>query len=271
MGLIDSHAHLTAEPLDSDVDGVLGRAVRAGVDQVISVGVDLKDSQRALAWARRDERVLAAIGIHPHEAAKPTSEDWTRLAELAADPVVVAVGETGLDYHYDLADRSVQQAVFERQLELAAASGKPVVIHCREAHGDTMAILKASGLAGKRVVFHCFSGTRSQARDIADHGWRVSFTGVVTFKNAGDLPSIAADYPIGQLMIETDSPFLSPTPVRHVKPNEPAHLIHIARFLADLRGMRMDEFIERTADATRAFFNLPDAHRREMPPPGGTR
>ncbi len=257
MGLIDSHAHLTAEPLDWNVDDVLGRATDAGVERVISVGTDARDSQQVIALARRDDRVHPTVGIHPHEAANALEEDWTKLSELATDPAVVAIGETGLDYHYDYADRATQRSVFERQLELAKRTAKPVVIHCREAHDDTVAALRAAGLAGAKVVFHCFSGTQEEARDIADHGWRISFTGVVTFKNAGELHPIAAAYPLDLLMIETDSPFLSPEPVRHIKPNEPAHVVHIARFLAELRGMEFGDIVMCTSEATRAFFDLP--------------
>lgn len=256
MGLIDSHAHLTAEPLLAEVDAVLDRASAAGVDHVIAIGTDMTDAQRVIRLARSDRRVSAAIGIHPHEAGKVTDADWEQFERLMASPVVVALGEMGLDYHYDFADRCTQRAVFEQQLKLVSSTDRPIVIHNREAHDDTVAILKVGGFAGRKVVFHCFTGSSTEAADVADHGWRISFTGVVTFKNSKALQSIAAAYPIDQLMVETDSPYLSPVPVRSRRPNEPAYLVHTARFLAAQRDMDYDAFAARTAANTRTFFGL---------------
>jgi len=258
MGLIDSHAHLIGGPLEADIDGVLARAQSAGVEHVISIAVNMTEARRVLELARGDARVSPALGIHPHKAGNVTDEDWLCFAALRDDAAVVAFGEMGLDYHYDFADRKTQQRVFERQLELVAPTGRPIVIHAREAHDDTVAILQAAGYDGRDVVFHCFTGTPSEASNIAHHGWRLSFTGVVTFKNARELQAIATEYPLDQLIIETDSPFLSPVPVRNVKPNEPAHLVHTAGFLANLRRMDYDDFVRQTAENTRAFFKLPD-------------
>lgn len=256
MGLIDSHAHLTSDALAEQTPAVLDRAAVAGVDFVITIGVDLDDAERALTLSRSDDRVFAAMGVHPHEAGKVADGDWSRYERLASDPGIVAIGEMGLDYHYDFADRSAQREVFARQLEIARPLDKPIVIHSREAHEDTVAVLRDNGYTDRRVVFHCFTGSETEAAEIAANGWRISFTGVVTFKNAAPLRDIAAAYPIDQLMVETDSPYLSPVPVRNVRPNEPAHIAHIARFLADLRGTDYDEFVEQTSANTRAFFGL---------------
>lgn len=257
MGLIDSHAHLTSQPLADAVPEYLDQAVAAGVDHVISIGVDIADAENVIELARGDDRVSAAFGIHPHEAGKVSDDDWTRYECLLSDPSVVALGEMGLDYHYDFADRATQRSVFERQIEIASTRNLPVIIHSREAHQDTIAMLEAGGCVGRQIVFHCFTGTEAEAAEIADNGWRISFTGVVTFKNALELQRIAVAYPLDRLMIETDSPYLSPAPVRHVRPNQPAHVAHIAAFLSKLRDIPYEDLVEKTADNTRAFFNIP--------------
>ncbi len=256
MGLIDSHAHLTADVFDVSSDDLLDRACEAGVDHVISVGTDVSDARRVIDLATESSRVSAAVGIHPHEAGKVAGDDWSRLPELLADPVVVAAGEMGLDYHYDFADRGAQFAAFEEQLALASPTSLPIIIHCREAHSDTLAILETAGYRNRKVVFHCFTGTAREAAEIRDRGWRLSFTGVITFKNAKEVGDIATQYPIDSLMLETDAPYLSPQPVRHVRPNEPAHLVHTARWLAERRGISYDELVEHTVANTRSFFNL---------------
>jgi len=257
MGLIDSHAHLTFPELRDRVDEVLLRCREAGVGQVVTVGTDLADATAAVALARHYAgRVFAAIGFHPHEAAKVSDDDLQAMARLWADPLVVAVGEMGLDYHYDFSPRQTQQRVFRSQLELAKASGKPVVIHAREAFEDTVALLVEQGYRDQRVVFHCFTGTVEEAAVIARHGWRISFTGIVTFKNSRALQQIAKAYPAEKMMVETDSPYLSPVPLRSQRPCEPSFVAHTARFLAELRGVPYDQLVEETARNTRAFFGI---------------
>lgn len=258
MGLIDSHAHLTYSPLYDQIDGVLARCAAAGVDGVITVGTSVPDTERGLGLARRFAgRVFVAAGIHPHESGKTSGEDLAALFALWARDDVVALGEMGLDYHYDFSDRAVQHRVFAAQLERAAALDKPVIIHSREALDDTIAALVHGGFEGRRVVFHCFTGTAEEAARIAAHGWRISFTGVVTFKKSQALQAVARNYPAEQLMVETDAPYLSPEPVRHVKPCEPAFVAHTVKFLAGLRGVPVDQHTEETARSTRAFFGLP--------------
>jgi len=254
MGLIDSHAHLTDPCFQNRVGEVLDRAVAAGVDHVISIATDMDDADRVMSLARADTRVSAAIGIHPHQAAKTTEADWARYERMIHNGPLVALGEMGLDYHYNFADRVAQQRVLERQLDIAQPTELPIIIHCREAHDDTVATLRRFGFVDRPVVFHCFTGNSEQAAEIADNGWRISFTGVVTFKNAGELQTIAKDYPLDKLMVETDSPYLSPEPVRRVRPNEPAHMVHTARFLAALRSLTVEELTDRTAANTVSFF-----------------
>jgi TatD DNase family protein len=254
--LIDTHAHLTFDELHRDLAGALARARSAGVSQIITVGTTAADSARAVEIAAAESDVWATVGIHPHEAARATDADLAAVRELGSASKVAAVGETGLDYHYDFSDRSSQQRLFEAQLAIADDLGLPVVIHCREAVKDAVTMLKAAGFEGRPVVFHCFTDTAEEAERIAAHGWRISFTGIVTFKNAQAIQDIARQYPADQLMLETDAPYLSPVPVRSVRPNEPAHLVHTARFLATLRGEDFEGLASRTTANARAFFPL---------------
>ena len=257
MPLIDSHAHLTDEHLIGEVEGVLARAGDAGVGGVITVAQSVADAAGAVELARAYDQVWATAGIHPHEAAKATEEDFVGLGSLLADPAVVACGEVGLDYYHDFVEPPSQRDVLARQLELALKADLPLVIHCREAFDDTIALLAEAGFDGRPVVFHCFSSSPAEAKRVADRGWRLSFTGVVTYQSAADVREVARSYPADLLMIETDAPYLAPKPLRSRFPNEPANLIHTARFLAELRGQPLEEVIEQTAANTRAFFNLP--------------
>jgi TatD DNase family protein len=255
-GIIDTHAHLTMAPLAADVAGVLARAAAAGITHVITVGTDLADSRRAVSLAQAHAPVSAVVGIHPHEAAKVAPDAYAELRALLGQSKVVALGEIGLDYHYDFSDRASQHAVFKAQLDLAADADRPLVIHCREAIDDAVTLLHERGFDGRRVVFHCFTGTRDEARRLADHGWRISFTGVVTFRKSQELQAIAREYPAEQIMLETDAPYLSPEPVRNRRPNEPAFVRHTAEFLAGLRGAPLDAFIAQTTRNAATFFGL---------------
>jgi TatD DNase family protein len=257
MGLIDSHAHLTFPELCDQVGDVLARCAESGVDRVITVGTTLEDSQASVRMAERyPDRVHAAVGIHPHEAEKVSDGDLTEIAGLLTRPGVVAVGEIGLDYYYDNADREVQRDVFARQLEIAASVDRPIVIHAREAVDDVIRLLRDHGFAGRRVVFHCFTGTAEEAARVRARGWWISFAGIVTFKKSEWLQKIAQAYPAEELMVETDAPYLTPEPFRGRMPNEPAHVAHVARFLAELRGVPYEDLVEQTEANTRRFFGL---------------
>lgn len=258
MGLIDSHAHLTDQALFDRVEAVLDRCVADGVERVICIGTDVADARAVIALAKRfPDRISAVVGVHPHEAEKVTDDDLARMDELLADPSVVAFGEIGLDYHYDFADRDRQQEVFARQLRLAAERDLPLVIHCREALEDAAGLMISHGMRDRRVVFHCFTGTQAEAGRLAENGWRISFTGVVTFRSSTDLQQIARAYPSDRLMVETDSPYLAPVPVRGQRPNEPANVVHVVRFLAELRGVSYNTLAEQTRRNTVDFFRLP--------------
>jgi len=256
MGLIDSHAHLTSPKLLAELDAVLARCDEVGVDEIVTIGMNLEDSADAVGLAGRyPGRIYATSGIHPHEAGRVSESDIAGVAAFWGHPGVVAVGEIGLDYHYDFADRAVQRAVFSRQLELAVSKSLPLVIHCREAFDDVIALLCDCGFEGRPVVFHCFSSGPEEAGRLEQHGWRLSFTGVVTFPKSTDIQEVARTYPADRLMLETDAPYLSPVPLRG-KPNEPAHLVHTARFLAELRGESYEEVVEATSRNTSDFFAL---------------
>jgi len=257
LSLIDSHAHLTFPGLGDRVDELLANAADVGVETIITVGTNLEDSRSAVGLAERHwPRVAAAAGVHPHEAEKVSEADIVDMSRLWDHPKVVGFGEMGLDYHYDFADRAVQRSVFAKQLELSSSRHQPLIIHCREALDDTIQLLVDHGYDRRPVVFHCFTGTAEEASLVTNHGWRISFTGIVTFRKSADLQEIVKAYPADRLMLETDSPYLSPEPVRNRRPNEPAYLAHTARFLAELRGVEFETLADQTAQNTRSFFKL---------------
>ncbi len=256
MPLIDTHCHLTSAALSRGLFDVCRRARAAGVARMITVATDAADSRRAVAVADHYHGVSATVGVHPHEAAKVKAGDWRLLRELRHNPSVVAWGEIGLDYHYDFADRKTQQEVFSAQLADVRRTALPVIIHCREAVADVVAMLEDHGFRDRRVVFHCFSGTGDEADAIIDRGWWLSFTGMVTFRNSKDLQDIARRYPLEQLMLETDAPYLSPEPHRKTRPNEPSLLVHTAAFLADLKGVSFAEMEARTTANAELFFGI---------------
>jgi TatD DNase family protein len=225
----DSHAHLDA--CEEPADALVARAREAGVERIVSVGSGLESCLETLAIAARHKGVFAALGIHPHQAADEDADQLAKLRELLADDNAVAVGETGLDYHRDYPPRDRQLVLFERQLELAAELGKPVVIHTRAASDDTAAALDP--FAGT-VVLHCFSVPELLTVALA-RGYYVSFAGNVTYPKAEELREAARAVPADRLLVETDSPYLSPQP-RRGRPNEPANVVHTAAALAEVRG-----------------------------------
>lgn len=256
--LIDSHAHLDLDDYQGDLDAVIARARDAGLVRVVCVGLwrGPGDFGNALALADRDPRFFAAtIGIHPHEAARVPEEDWARHDALARDPRVAAVGETGLDFHYDHSPRDVQEAAFRRSLRTARAAGKPVVIHVREADPACLRVLREEGVPEAGGVIHCFTGDAPAARAYLDLGLYVSVAGIVTFKTAEPIREAVRIVPRDRLLVETDSPFLAPIPFRG-KRNEPAHVLETARKVAELWGAPLEEVAARTAENTRRLFRL---------------
>ena len=256
MNLIDAHCHLTYEPF-ADIDAVIRRSIDAGVTGWITIGTDLADSQKAVELADRFENMFAAVAIHPHNAKSADPSTIAQIKGLAQNKKVVAIGETGLDLHYDFSSPQQQQDSFVRHLEIAKELNLPVVIHSREAFDETMEILEAHESGLKGLVFHCYSGDVRQTKIVLDKGWYISLTGVVTFKNAETTREVAKYVPLDRLMIETDAPYLSPEPMRKQKVNEPALLIHTARFIAGLRGMEFTKFAEAVTATTMQFFLPP--------------
>jgi len=260
MELIDTHCHLTFEQLAGDIDAVVDRSRAAGVVGWLTIGTDPQHNRKAVELANRFENMYVAVGIHPHDAKDVAAHTMAELKELARSDKVVAIGETGLDFHYDFSPRQDQRRVFEAQLEIARELNLPVIIHCREAFDETIDILEQFiGLKGwlKGVVFHCFSGSVQQARIVLDHDFYISFTGVVTFKNAENARQAAKIVPADRLMLETDCPYMSPEPMRKQKINEPALMIHTARFLAELKEMDPAGFARAVTATSKSFFGLP--------------
>ncbi|MEA2734835.1 MAG: TatD DNase family protein [Humisphaera sp.] len=252
--MIDTHCHLTDPRLFEQLDAVLSRAATAGVDRVVTIGIDIEDAMAAIELCERKPQVRCAVGVHPNYSADAVVADVAKLRELQKHPSVVALGEMGLDYHYERATPAHQREIFEAQLQLATEVARPVVIHCREAVDDTLAVMKS--FANVPAVFHCFTGTREEAIKILDAGYLLGFTGVITFKKNDELREIVKLTPIDRLLVETDAPYLTPEPVRNVKTNEPAFVAHTARVAAQVKGMAYEEFDRVVTDNALRFYRL---------------
>ena len=253
--LVDSHAHLDDPKLAADEAGVLDRARAAGVACVLSVGADVASSRAAVALAARHEMVYASVGVHPHEASTVTDDTWRELERLARQPKVVAVGECGLDYFRDLSPRDVQRRVFAHHLALAQSARLPVVVHCRDAYDDCLAILAAECPLPVRGVLHCFQGTADVARRALDLGLHLGIGGSLTFPREEALRRVVATLPLDRLLVETDAPYLTPRPRRGT--NEPAYVRLTAECLAGLLGVSLDRVAETNTANARALFRLP--------------
>ncbi|QMW24298.1 TatD family hydrolase [Sandaracinobacteroides saxicola] len=252
--LIDSHCHLNYPGLVEDAPGVLARAREAGVQAMISIATKRHEWEAVIAGADANPDVYATVGIHPHEADSHPDIDAARLTEAAAHPRVIGIGETGLDYYYDKSDRARQQASFRAHIAAARATGLPLIVHTRDAEADTAAILADEmGQGTFTGVIHCFTASADFAAKALALGFYISLSGILTFKNARDLQGIAKTLPQDRLLVETDAPFLAPVPVRG-KVCEPAHVLHTARFLADLRGQAIDELVAATGANTLRLF-----------------
>jgi len=248
VNLVDSHCHLDDSKFDGDREQTLQRARDAGVDRLLAIGTGNgpPDLEAAIRLAEQYPFIYATVGVHPHEAAKATAETWRRLEELMAQPKVLAIGEIGLDYHYDFSPRPAQIEAFEMQLAIARIAGKPIVIHTREAWADTLERLSSWDFGG---IMHCFTGDAGQARQALDLGFHLSFGGVITFPKAEALREAARLAPEDRILVETDCPYLAPVPHRG-KRNEPAFLVETVRRLAEVRSVTT----ERIAEATSANF-----------------
>jgi TatD DNase family protein len=256
VSLIDSHCHLDSSEFDADRDEVVARALDAGVEHMVAIGTGNgpPDLEAGTRMADRYAPFYATVGIHPHDAAKAGKADFEHLIELLTHPKVVALGEIGLDYHYDFSPRDTQTSVFIHQMEIAAAARKPIVIHTREAWDDTAALLekhwKPHGIGG---IMHCFSGGPVAAKRALDLGFYLSFGGILTFPKALDVQAAAKETPADRILVETDAPFLAPVPKRG-KRNEPALIVHTAQKLADLRGQSLEELGRATSENFRRLL-----------------
>jgi TatD DNase family protein len=284
--LVETHAHLDYPDFANDFDEVLRRATEAGVTRIITIGTSVESSRRAVDLAEKHSNIFAVVGVHPTYAQESGEDVITPLRELAENPRVVAIGETGLDYHHlpsieaakekkvqvfaralqgeteeeieasiqDGAQKSRQASLFQQQLDLAVELGLNVVIHQRDAWDDTLEIMRP--YSGKlRGVFHCFGGTLEQANEVVDLGHLVSFTGIVTFKNGASVREVAARIPLWKFMVETDCPYLAPVPFRG-KRCEPAHTRIVAETIAAARGISLDDVAAMTTQTAQEFFRF---------------
>lgn len=253
--LFDTHAHLDAEQFAADRGQVIAALPGRGVSLVVDPGCDIPSSRAAVALAEQYPFVYAAVGVHPEECANYQSRDLDILRELAKHPRVVAIGEIGLDYYWEEnPPRALQQQAFRDQLALAEELDLPVIVHDREAHGDSLAIVKE--FPRVRGVFHCFSGSVELARELVKLGWMISFTGVLTYKNARKAVEAARAVPLERLMIETDSPYMAPVPHRGRR-NDPGYVVHVCEKLAELKGISPEECARITLENGKRFFAIP--------------
>ena len=256
MTLIDTHCHLNDEKFSADLDEVVSRAENFGVTRIINFGDTLENCVKVIELADNFSGMYAGIGIHPSEIENfDENNSVEKIFELAANKKVIAIGEIGLDYHWekDSAVRLAQQKIFIRQLDIARQLNLPVCIHERDAHGDALKILQREG-KGLRGVLHCFSGSLEMAREVWKLGWLIGIDGPITFKNSAKLPEIVKAAPREMILLETDAPYLAPTPNRG-KRNEPSYLIDIAKKIAEIRGESLEEVAEyTTANAEKLYF-----------------
>lgn len=255
--LVDTHAHLDAQAFDADREEVIARAWAAGLGAIITVGADVDSSRKAVSLAQAHPGLYATVGIHPHEATHAGAEALVELERLACEDKALAIGEIGLDSHYNFSPPAVQRERFAAQLVLARRLNKPVVIHDREAHADTLAILHdwlgTAPQQGTPGVLHCFSGDRHMAEQVIEMGFYLSFGGPITFQKAGGLRELVRDLPLERIVLETDCPYLAPHPHRGQR-NEPAYVGLVARQLAALQGLSLERVAEvTTANAQRLF------------------
>jgi TatD DNase family protein len=257
LRLVDSHGHVDGQDFDFDRAQVLARARAVGVDRFVTVGTgdDLDKIRRAVALAEAEPDVWATVGVHPHDAARIEEAWWPPLEALARHARVVAVGETGLDYHYHHSPVEAQKQAFRAHVRLARRVGKPVVCHVRDAHADTLAILDDEGAAEVGGVIHCFTGGPDDARAYAARGLYVSFSGIITFKTAAAIRAAVREVPLDRILIETDCPFLAPVPLRG-KRNEPAFLVHTAEVVAQAAGVPVADLAAATVANSFRLFRL---------------
>ncbi len=252
--LIDTHAHLDFDRFDKDREEVIQNAFDEGVKRIINVGADMQSSLNSAKMAKKYDFIYATVGVHPHDAEDVTDADYQVLKKLARDEKVVAIGEIGLDYHYDNSPRKKQQEVFKRQLKLAKELKLPIAIHSRDAKDDTLAILREEGedLTG---VMHCYAYDLSTAKEVINLGFYLAFGGVITFNNASNLRHVVKEVSLDRILIETDAPYLTPVPYRG-KRNESKYVKEVAKKIAEIKGIELEEVEKVTTENAKRLFKL---------------
>jgi TatD DNase family protein len=255
--LIDSHTHIQGKEYAGDVEAVIARAREAGVEKIIAVGGagDMSSNTEAVALAKTFPDIYATVGMHPHDAKDVGADELKKLKDLAAAPKVIAVGETGLDYYYDHSPRDVQRRVFAEFIHLARETGLPIVVHERDAAQDVADLLRAEGAGKLRGVIHCFTGNYEAACAYLDLGFYISFTGIITFKNADALRDVVRKVPLERMLVETDSPYLTPVPHRGRR-NEPAYVRYVGETIASVKGLSLEEVARGTTQNVRELFGI---------------
>ena len=262
--MIDTHCHLTSKGLVERTDEVVAAAREDGVEKMITIGTSLDDSQKAIEIAGEYEGVFATVGLHPHEWVEGTKEEDFKeemrgILKGWKEKKVVGIGEIGLDYFYDEPGRNVQKMIFGWQLDVCVEEefkAIPIVIHNREATDDTIGMLKEAGIEGERCDFHCFTGSVQEMEKILAYGATIGFTGAVTFKSAEEIREACKLVPIERMVLETDSPYMTPAPYRKIRPNEPKFVKVTAKFLAESRGMSEEEFVKVVDGNAERFFGI---------------
>lgn len=257
VGLVDTHCHLTDERFTEDRDAVIARALEAGLTHIVAVGGGgpVEASEQALELARQYSFLRSTAGIHPHDAKDFDAATEARVAALLADENCVAVGETGLDYYYNHSPAQVQREALARHVALAKRFNKPIILHCRDAESDLREVLSSEAPGGIRGVVHCFTGSYSDAKWCLDFGLLISFSGILTFPKSEAMRETAARLPLDRLLVETDSPYLAPTPHRG-KRNEPAFVARVAERLAEVQGVEIGRVHEATGRSAAELFHL---------------
>jgi TatD DNase family protein len=255
--LIDSHAHIQGKEYANEVAAIIGRAREAGVEKIIAVGGagDMSSNTEAIALAASHPDVYATVGMHPHDAKDVGDEEFRKLRELTAQSNVIAVGETGLDYYYNHSPHDVQRRVFTQFIHMARETGLPIVVHERDAAHDVVEMLRRESDGKLRGVIHCFTGNYEVAREYLDLGFYLSFTGIITFKNAEPLREVVRKVPLERMFVETDSPYLTPVPHRG-KRNEPAYVRFVADMVAKVKTVSLEEVASTTTRNVRELFRF---------------
>lgn len=253
--LIDSHAHLDDERFDKDRQKIINSFKEDDIELIINPGADVSSSVKAVSLAEKYDSIYAAVGVHPHEAKTMDDDTIEILRNLAKKEKVVAIGEIGLDYHYDNSPRDIQKKWFREQIKLAKELDLPIIIHDRDAHEDTYEILREENDDKLRGIMHCYQSSLEMSKDFIDMGFFISLAGPVTFKNAKTPKEVAKGVPLDRLLIETDSPYLTPHPHRG-KRNEPAYVRYMAGMIAELKGISYEEVVKKTAQNAKTIFEI---------------